>query len=86
MRSANRGNANNTWNVNSTGNVKRQRRKLRRLVAKSRRGLIPRDKVDESYKAWRNHASKGNTFNLLQRMDKYYKDLWRNTNGACKQK
>lgn len=68
------------------GNVKRQRRKLRRLVAKSRRGLIPRDKVDESYKAWRNHASKGNTFNLLRRMDKYYKDLWRDTDGACKQK
>ena len=61
-------------------NVKRQRRKLRRLVAKSKRGLIPKEKVDESYAAWRNHASKGNTYNLLQRMDKYYADLWREEN------
>lgn len=58
------------------GNVKRERRKLRRLVAKSKRGLIPRDKVDESYAAWRNHASKGNSYKLLQRMDAYYQSLW----------
>ena len=32
-----------------SSNVKRERRKLRRLVAKSKRGGIPRDKVDESY-------------------------------------
>ena len=57
-------------------NVKRERRKLRRLVAKSIRGDITRDKVDESYAAWRNHASKGNSYRLLQRMDKYYKELW----------
>lgn len=58
-------------------NVKRERKKLRRLVAKSKRGGLPREKVDESYAAWRNHASKGNSFNLLRRMDKYYSDLWR---------
>ena len=57
-------------------NVKRQRRKLRRLVSRSKKGLIPRAKVDESYAAWRNHASKGNTFKLLMRMDAYYKKLW----------
>ena len=57
-------------------NVKRERRKLRRLVAKSERGGLPRDKVDESYAAWRNHASKGNSYRLLQRMDKFYSELW----------
>ena len=62
-------------------NVKRQRRKLRRLVGKSKRGIIPKEKVDESYAAWRNHASKGNTYKLLQRMDEYYDDLWRDENG-----
>ena len=59
-------------------NVKRQRRKLKRLVAKSKRGRLPKEKVDESYMAWRNHASKGNTHGILQRMDKYYKGLWEN--------
>ena len=58
-------------------NVKQQRKKLQRLVNKSRKGLIPKEKVDESYAAWRNHASKGNSFHLLQRMDSYYKSLWR---------
>lgn len=57
-------------------NVKRERRKLRRLVAKSKRGGLPREKVDESYAAWRNHASKGNSYRLLQRMDAYYLNLW----------
>lgn len=60
-----------------TDNVKRQRKKLRRLVKRSKAGLIPKEKVDESYKAWRNHAEKGNSFHLLQRMDGYYRDLWR---------
>lgn len=60
-----------------SSNVKRERRKLRRLVAKSKRGGIPRDKVDESYAAWRNHASKGSSTRLLKRMDNFYRDLWR---------
>lgn len=58
-------------------NVKRERKKLRRLVEKSKRGLIPKDKVDESYASWRNHASKGNAYKLLKRMDEYYAELWR---------
>lgn len=57
--------------------VRRQRRKLKRLVTRSKKGLIPKPKVDESYAAWRNHASKGNSFKLLTRMDAYYKNLWR---------
>ena len=75
-----------TFRITSTGkvlmqirseNIKRQRRKLKRLVNKSKRGMVSRAKVDEAYSAWRNHASKGNSWKLLQRMDKYYKDLWR---------
>lgn len=58
-------------------NVKRERKKLLRLVEKSKRGDLPKEKVDESYASWRTHAAKGNTQMLLRRMDKYYKDLWR---------
>ena len=43
---------------------------------KSKSGGIPRHKVNESYAAWRNHASKGNCFKCIQRMDAYYKSLW----------
>ena len=63
-------------------NVKRQRRKLQRLVSKSKAGMISREKVDESYTAWRNHASKGNSWKLLQRMDSYYRNLWREPDGT----
>ena len=74
-----------TFRLTSTGkvlmhikseNVKAERRKLYRLVQKSKRGDIPRCKVNESYAAWRNHASKGNCFKCIQRMDAYYKSLW----------
>jgi hypothetical protein len=58
-------------------NAKEERRKLRKLVNKAKRGEITKAKVDECYNAWKNHASKGNSFKLLQRMDKYYKELWR---------
>ena len=61
----------------SPKNVKRERKKLRRLVEKSKRGGLPHEKVDESYAAWRNHASKGNSYNLLKRMDAFYYSLWR---------
>ncbi len=57
-------------------NVKAERKKLRRLVAKSKKGDLPKEKVDESYAAWRNHASKGDSYQLLKRMDNYYKSLW----------
>lgn len=61
--------------------VKSQRRKLRRLVAKSKRGEVPRANVDMAYSAWRNHASKGDSWHLLQRMDRFYAELWRADNG-----
>ncbi len=57
-------------------NVKRERKKLRRMVAKCKRGELPRASVNASYQAWRTHASKGNSFKLIQRMDQYYKNLW----------
>lgn len=58
-------------------NVKAQRKKLVRLVTKAKNGHMTKAKVDESYAAWRNHASKGNNYKLLQRMDAYYNSLWR---------
>lgn len=58
-------------------NVKRERKKLYRLVALAKKGERTRAKVDDCYSAWRNHASKGNNYHLLQRMDKYYNDLWK---------
>lgn len=58
-------------------NVKRQYKKLYRMVKRAKLNMLSHEKVNESYQAWRNHASKGNNYKLLQRMDKYYDNLWR---------
>ena len=64
----------------SAKNVKNQRKKLRRLVARCKAGFIDRSQVDASFECWKAHASKGNTYKLLTRMDKFYAELWRDTN------
>lgn len=60
----------------SSENVKSERRHLRHLVAAAKAGRLPRTRVDECYQAWKAHASKGNTHNLLRRMDDFYMNLW----------
>ena len=60
----------------SSEKVKERRRKLRKLVRKAKRGEITKAKVDDCYQAWRSHASKGNSFRLICRMDEFYKNLW----------
>ena len=57
--------------------VAAERKKLFRLVRLAKEGKISRSKVDQCYKSWRNHASKGNSWHLLQNMDRYYQNLWR---------
>ena len=58
-------------------NVKRERKKLYRLVALVQSGDLTKAKVDDCYSAWRNHASNGNSYHLLESMDKYYNNLWK---------
>ena len=74
-----------THRLNDTGkvvvsvipnNVKAERRKLRRLVNLAKKGRLSRQKVDQCYQSRRAHASKGDTYRLLRRMDEYYKELW----------
>ena len=60
----------------SSDNVKRERKKLVRMVHKARKGKLTRKKVDECYQAWRAHAVKGNTWKVVRRMDVFYKKLW----------
>lgn len=59
-----------------TDSVKREKRKLVRMSHLVKKGYMKKSKVDECYKSWKAHASKGNSFKLMQRMDKFYKELW----------
>lgn len=60
----------------SKKNIKRQKRKLRKFKRLVNEGKMTRKKADECYESWRDHANKGNSYKLLQRMDAYYAALW----------
>lgn len=61
----------------SPTNVKNERKRLVRLFRLAETGEIELERVALHYQCWRNHASKGNTWKLLRRMDSYYYDLRR---------
>ena len=61
----------------NSANVKHERKKLFRMVQKCKRGEIDKCKVDECFTSWKAFANEGNSYKLLQRMDSYYKELWR---------
>lgn len=58
-------------------NVKHERKKLFRAVAKAKKGELPKWKVHQMFKSWKVHASKGNSVKLIRNMNEYYKELWR---------
>lgn len=58
-------------------NVHHERKKLYRLVKLAKNGVITRSKVEQCYSSWKANARKGNSYQLLKRMDEYYYDLWR---------
>lgn len=57
--------------------ISHERRKLRKLVERAKAGLLTREQVDECFKSWKAHAEQGDTYNLVNRMYKYYQELWR---------
>lgn len=58
-------------------NISRERRRLRKLVEKSKSGVLTRKEVDMCYQCWKAHAQRGNTYGLIRSMDQYYLKLWR---------
>ena len=59
--------------------IKSNRRKYRKLVKKAKNGLISKENVDMSFETWINHLSKGNSYKEIQKLRKFYKELWRDT-------
>lgn len=60
--------------------VTHERRKLRKLVDLVEYGVMTRADVDKCFEAWKAHASKGDSYNLINSMEKYYNELWRAKN------
>ena len=57
----------------SKNNVRRKLKKMRGLLEA---GRITPETVEQSYKSWRGHASKGNCHHLIRNMDQYYNQLF----------
>ncbi len=62
--------------------IKTGRKKYRRLVEKSKRGLVPKENVDMSFTTWINHLSKGSSKQLIRRLTEYYQNLWKEGNES----
>ncbi|UWF83634.1 MAG: MatK/TrnK amino terminal region [Bacteriophage sp.] len=60
-----------------TESVKRERKKLRKLVRLAKKGKLTREKVDQCYESYKAHVRRGNTWKMLRRLDKFYEELWK---------
>ena len=47
------------------------------MVAKVKRGEMPKEKADESFRCDLEHLAKGDSHKLIQRYREYYENLWR---------
>ena len=56
--------------------VTRERRRLKKQVARCKAGLMTRKQVDECFNSWIAHASKGDCYKLIQSMTDFYNNLW----------
>lgn len=56
-------------------NVKAEKKKLRKMVELVSQGKMTEGKLNMCYNSWKAHAKNGNSFLLLQKMDKYFKEL-----------
>jgi len=56
--------------------VTHERRRLKKLVKRCKSGYMTRRDVDECFKSWVAHASKGDCYKLIQSMTEFYNKLW----------
>lgn len=61
----------------NSDNVRAERRRLRRLVILVSKGKKTKRTVDEHFRCWCDNASHGNSYKLIERMKRYYRDLRR---------
>ena len=56
--------------------VSHERRRLKKLVKRSRQGIMTREQVDHCFEGWKAHARHGDSYNLITTMSNYYYHLW----------
>ena len=66
------------------GSKNRMKKKIRKYASMLEKGEITPDEVEKSYKSWKAHASHGDCYYLIKKMDQYYyeKIVKEKLNGA----
>lgn len=54
-----------------------ERRKLKKMVRLCKAGRLAKESIDDSFNSWRAHAKVGNNYAIIQKMERYYRSLWR---------
>lgn len=62
------------------GSKERMRKKLKKYKKLLESGKIEPKEVTQSYQSWRSHAKHGNTYYLIKKMDKLYKETMEGVN------
>lgn len=60
-------------------NVKHEKKKLYRQAQLLKKDEITQDKIDDCFESWANNASKGNSYKLVKRTQKYLKKVEEST-------
>lgn len=59
-----------------------------RQVQLVKKGKMTKKEVDEGFESWKAHVKRGNSWKVIQRTEKYYKNLWigwwKNESGKIK--
>lgn len=56
-------------------NKRTAKKKFKKMVNLVNKGILRKEKFNESYNAWKNHISHGNCVKLGYEMDRYINDL-----------
>ena len=60
----------------SSEKVRQERRHLRKMVQKAKRGELTKKTVDDHFQGIITHYKKGDSYNVVNNMYKFYKELW----------
>ena len=72
-----------TLNSEST---KHERKTVARMIGKEQKGELAKEKIAEHHASWENNASKGNTYKMRQRTNKYINEIREGDRNGNKKK
>lgn len=54
-------------------NIKKRRRKIKKHKGLLDKGQMTEEQIEQSFEGWKAHAEKGNNYNTIKNMEKFYR-------------